>query len=291
MAWAKQRQTPIIASPTSEQILAQDKKWLSAWPDHDQLWMLPNLERCFFRHADGLTLIRRFLERALSGRLGFGVVGCDSWGWRYLRKVWAGSLAGAYTLQAFDSERLSRYLSASMTLQTDATLCFREVDNGRDVLQTNAQDTTDATPTSPFLKHLAAQSRGNLGVACEYWRASLCEGPDGQPESEPEGESPEDANPRKTIWLKTGLKEPELPPVPTREVAFVLHALLIHNGLPADVLAALLPLSRDTVFATLFKLAAERLVEADDHVWRVSALGYPVVRGFLKNNGYMIDSF
>lgn len=40
------------------------------------------------RHAGGLTLVRRLLERAVSGQLGRGLIGCDSWAWAYLQKVW-----------------------------------------------------------------------------------------------------------------------------------------------------------------------------------------------------------
>ena len=53
----------------------------------------------------------------------------------------------------------------------------------------------------------------------------------------------------------------------------------------------LLPLSRGVVTATLLLLASASLVEEYNNAWRVSALGYPVVRQFLKSNGYMIDLF
>ena len=285
--WARQRGLTTIAPPTPEQILTQDPFWFSSQPFDAQIWVLPDLERCFLRHAEGLAIVRRFLEQALSGRLGCGLVGCDSWAWSYLQKMWPVPLTDFFTLQAFDGERLKRYFSALVATDTLEGLCFREVNNGRDVLQTKTQEAADASSTSLFFKHLAVQSRGNLGVACAYWRASLSSGSDALQESD----AAADTDCRHTIWLRTGLKEPELPLEPTSIIAFVLHALLLHNGLTADLLETLLPFSRYMVSATLLHLASVGVVEEDGPVWRISALGYPVVRQFLKSNGYLIDSF
>lgn len=289
-AWAKMRQSTMIAPPTSEQILNKDQRWLSNWQVNDRPWILPCLEECFLRHADGLGLVRSFFEHAFTAHLGFGVVGCDSWAWSYLQKIWAMPQCNAYTLQAFDSERLACYFGGSSTLPGNKSPCFRDVNNGRDVLQVHTPNSTDDTPTSSFLKYLAAQSRGNLGVAVAYWRAGLRAGADEPSESKTEEKSSEDLDPCKTVWLKTGLWDSDLPSRPSPEIAFVLHALLIHNGLPSDLLATVLPLPRDEVLAILLQLESAGVVQVDDSTWRVSALGYPMVRRFLKNNGYLVDS-
>jgi len=87
------------------------------------------------------------------------------------------------------------------------------------------------------------------------------------------------------------LKEPEIPAGAKQDIALVLHCLLLHSSLPVDLMLELLPLSRGVVTATLLLLASASLVEEYNNAWRVSALGYPVVRQFLKSNGYMIDLF
>jgi hypothetical protein len=43
--------------------------------------------------------------------------------------------------------------------------------------------------------------------------------------------------------------------------------------------------------ATLLKLMKVGIVEKIENDWRVSALGYPAARQFLKSNGYLVDSF
>jgi hypothetical protein len=282
---------PVIEPPAPEQILTQDESWFSDWSDNERTWVLPSLERCYLRHADGLTVARRFFERALSGKLGSGLVGCDSWAWSFFKKVWSVPQPAVLALQAFDSERLKAYLGELAVSSTLRPLRFRESDNGRDILSTSGVENIAVSETSPFLKQLAAHSRGILGVAWMYWRNSLCAAPNETPESDPQAPKAEHSLAQNTIWLRTGLKELEIPLGPNQEIAFVLHCLLLHNGLPVDILVELLPLSREVVITTLNLLASASLVEAQNNAWRVSALGYPVVRQFLKSNGYMVDLF
>ena len=289
--WAEMHRMPVIEPPAPEQILTQDESWFSDWSDNERTWVLPSLERCYLRHADGLTVARRFFERALSGKLGSGLVGCDSWAWSFFKKVWSVPQPAVLALQAFDSERLKAYLGELAVSSTLRPLRFRESDNGRDILSTSGVENIAVSETSPFLKQLAAHSRGILGVAWMYWRNSLCAAPNETPESDPQAPKAEHSLAQNTIWLRTGLKELEIPLGPNQEIAFVLHCLLLHNGLPVDILVELLPLSREVVITTLNLLASASLVEAQNNAWRVSALGYPVVRQFLKSNGYMVDLF
>jgi hypothetical protein len=289
--WAKIRRWSVIEPPTPEQILAQNENWLSGWSEHERPWVLPSLERCDLRHADGLTVVRRFFEEAVSGRLGFGLIGCDSWAWSFFQKVWSVPQPETLTLQAFDSQRLKAYFREMAFSSVLGPLRYRESESGRDVLPTSDTEAQTPSTTSPFLKQLAAHSRGILGVAWMYWRNSLCVEPDQTPESDPHADTAEYPVPKNTIWVRAGLKEPVVPLGPTQDIAFVLHCLLLHNGLSVDLLVELLPLSRGVVTATLFLLASAGFVEDCNNSWRVSALGYPVVRQFLKSNGYMVDLF
>lgn len=289
--WAEMRRMPVIEPPAPEQILAQDETWFSDWSDNERTWVLPSLERCYLRHAEGLTVVRRFFERAFSGKLGSGIVGCDSWAWSFFQNVWSVPPPAALTLQAFDSERLRAYFGELAVSSTLGPLRFRESDSGRDILPTRGTEKAAPSEISPVLKQLAAHSRGILGVAWMYWRTSLCAVPNEKPESGPQAHNAEQSLAQNTIWLRAALKELDIPVAPNREISFVLHCLLLHNGLPVDILVELLPLSREVVIATLHLLASASLVEDHNNAWRVSALGYPVVRQFLKSNGYMIDLF
>ena len=290
--WANMRQLTVIEAPTPEQILAQNGNWFLSWPDDNQVWLLPNLERCYLRHADGLTVVRRLFEQASSGKLGFGVIGCDSWAWSFLQKVCPFRQPNALTLQAFDSERLKAYFQVLAISSVFGPLRFRASDSGEDILPpTGDSDEQDPVTTSPFLKRLAAHSRGILGVAWAYWRNSLCAEPDETQASDSHAGTTKDLLPQNIIWLRSGLQEPTIPVGTNPYDAFVLHCLLLHKSLPVDLLVDLLPLPRSAVTATLHLLTSAGLVEEHNNAWQVSARGYPVVRQFLKNNGYMVDLF
>lgn len=289
--WAKTRRLFVIEPPTPEQILAQDEKWFSTWPDDNRAWVLPCLERCYLRHADGLKVVRRFFERAFSGKMGFGIVGCDSWAWSFFQKVWSVSQSEALTLQAFDSERLRVYLSDLAVSSALGTLRFRDSDSGDDVLPTRDTEQPGSSTTNHFLKQLAAHSRGILGVAWAYWRNSLYAEPDEKPGSKSDADIAKSPVVQNTIWLRADLEEPAIPAGAKQDIALVLHCLLLHSSLRVDLMLELLPLSRGVVTATLLLLASANLVEEHNNAWRVSALGYPVVRQFLKSNGYMVDLF
>ncbi len=74
-----------------------------------------------------------------------------------------------------------------------------------------------------------------------------------------------------------------------RDEAFILHTLLLHNGLPLDVLKLLL--SPSQVMMNIYWLEEEGLVGQNDTVWQITAQGYPAARQFLQNNGYLVDQF
>jgi len=291
LLWAKVHGLSIIEAPAPEKILAQDKNWFSDRPDNERLWVLPSLEHCYLRHANGLAVVRKFFERALSGRLGFGLVGCDSWAWSFFQKVWFFPQPEAITLQAFDSERLKIYFRELILSSIPQPLRFRDSHSGRDMLPADDTEKEAASATSPFLKQLAAQSRGIIGIAWMYWRNSLCAEPDETPDPDQHSETGAHIVPKNTICLRAGLKEPAIPVGPNPDIAFVLHYLLLHNGLPVDLLVELLPLSRGVITATLLLLESANLVEKNKNVWRVSAPGYPAARQFLKNNDFMVDQF
>jgi hypothetical protein len=137
-------QTPIIEPPTTEQILSRDENWLDEISQLKQPWVFPNLEKSYLRHAEGLTLIRRFLERAFSGQLGFGVIGCDSWGWSFLQKIWSVPTSDLLILEAFDAEKLTHIFREQAILSTLGPLSFRESDRGKEILSTITTENEEA---------------------------------------------------------------------------------------------------------------------------------------------------
>jgi hypothetical protein len=293
--WAEQRGWRVLSPPTAEQVLAGDESWFPGESSDGGPWVFPALEGAYLRHAAGLSLVRRFLDAAYGGRLGQGIVGCDSWGWAALRYVWRGRLPVTLTLQAFDQARLAACFQQLADAATTRQLLFRQSDNGQYVLPPpDGHDPSGGT--SDFLQLLAAYSRGVLGVAWAFWRASLRAEPGDEAAKEAEAEeagADRPTIPHQTIWVTPWdqLTRPSLSAGAGRDEAFVLHALLLHNGLTLDVLQQILPLSSSQVMETIFLLEDTALVARHDTVWQVTRLGYPAVRQFLQTNGYLVDQF
>ncbi|MDZ7621931.1 MAG: hypothetical protein U5O69_05880 [Candidatus Competibacteraceae bacterium] len=291
--WAEQRQWRVLDPPAPEQILAGDSQWLSSQQLAEQPWVLPALERVYLRHAAGLGLMRQFLHQAYSGKLGRGIIGCDSWAWAFLRRVSPpGGRAKKLTVQAFDKERLTRCFQALAEGSDSQPLLFRQANNGKYILPPPAGTVDTPVSHSDFLQHLAAYSRGIPGIAWAIWRASLRARP--AADTAAGKTSAADRNsPHPTLWITPWdhLNQPELSTHVGRSHAFVLHALLLHNGLATEWLARLLPLSLDQVLEALALLQDANVLEQTGEIWRVAPRGYPVIRKFLENEHYLIDDF
>jgi len=289
--WAARHGATLIEPPTPAEILAGDSDTLAQFsasgPHPDGLWVIPDLARWYLRHSEGLGLVRSLLARAETGELGRGVIGCGSWAWAYLSRVWPVPRADALTAQAFDATRLTRLLTRQVERHPHRRVHFRHAVTGRDILAVPS----DEESPHPEIAQLAAHCRGNPGTALAYWRESLR----AEPESDAIATSPDrpgdDFFEEEHIWVSARLHEPILPNETDEDVVLVLHALLLHDGLPTDLLPELLPLTRDGCLAILLRLDQAGLVARRDDRWQVSPLGYAGVRALLRGRDYLIDAF
>lgn len=290
--WAKHHDWRIVPSPSPEQILNQDFAWLDEQLQDPAPWVLPNLERCYLRHARGFELVRHLLDQSRIGALGHGIIGCDSWAWAFLRKIWRGPAPLALTLQGLDQQGLTLWFQGFMAGLRMDRFVFRQSDSGAYVLPPPAGIAKDTSiKTSDFLPILAAHSRGILGIAHAIWRTSLRTTPD-ETFSETAANE-EQATQRTTIWVApwNQIKQPTSTADLLRKHAILLHTLLLHTGLTHTALALLLPLADSSTVAALACLEEAGLLIRHEEEWRISPAGYPIVRQFLNDDGYLIDLF
>jgi coproporphyrinogen III oxidase-like Fe-S oxidoreductase len=74
---------------------------------------------------------------------------------------------------------------------------------------------------------------------------------------------------------------------------FVLHGLLLHNGLDAASLESVTGVSAHELSLMLSRLNRAELVVYDQSCghWQVTAIGYPAVRRHLQSWGFPVDQF
>ena len=124
------------------------------------------------------------------------------------------------------------------------------------------------------LQHLASLSRGNLGIVSAYAERRFR-----RQASHPGAQ-------------QSRFEMPSMPAEATDYTAFVLHMLLIHQGLSLRQLRQVLPIiSPSQLDVELYSLRSSGLVALTDEVWRVTAIGYPTVRQALKSRGLWLDRF
>ncbi|NDY70687.1 hypothetical protein DO021_03350 [Desulfobacter hydrogenophilus] len=275
----------LIPAPDPRQILTQDLAWLDWTKSANIPWVLPDLGKTYLRHVRGLTLVRKLLDRINSKAAGLGVVGCDSWALSYLRRVLPVSFPEAVVAQAFDDHALGRWLGQRADKGCGQQIRFRQADNGKIVLPAD-----DDAKASAFINQLAARSFGIPGIALEIWRRALKREPDQTAGDQASETEPDDGI---TIWVEPWEKMPSLV-VPSDlgpAAPLLMHSLLLHNGLPRDLAADLLPFSATQTGRTLLALTDAGIVQTHQGELKISARWYPSVRAYLNGEGYLTDQF
>jgi hypothetical protein len=295
--WASVFQCPVLPEPSLDQIKAGGTQWLEEIDTYpDRVWVIPRLERCYLRHSQGFALLRTLLDKITTSSTRF-LLACDSWAWAYLSKALHidALFPMPLILEAFDREKLERWLGGLAARTQGKPFIFRQANNKKLVLHKGegAQEEGEKQEdVSDFLPRLATYSRGIPGVAHTFWRYSLriAQTKKNQENQEkPPGDSDDDGHHR-IIWVEpwSALNFPSLAGISSRDRdLFILHTLLLQNGLPSRVLAKVLPFPESQIKSMLQVLRIVGIVVSDQENWRVAASAYPAVREFLQYEGYL----
>lgn len=309
IGWSKAHDYALIKPPTPTQILNNDARWLQQWQQNEaERLVLPCLERCYLRHHNGLDLLRRLLDWLWETETPSLLV-ADSWAWSFLKQVYHIDALCPYpqTLAPLEPEAVVAWFYALAHYEQQHRFVFRQANNGYRVLlpATNRMENeqADESPetdeknqdddySEEFIRYLAARSRGIPGVAWSLWRHSLQIAADEAVRQDVQDKAAADEG--VTIWV-TPWAELTLPTVPSHldeDETFILHTLLLHNGLDEAVLAMLLPTSPVRVLRALHHLQSLHLITAnvdEGKRWTVTPLAYGAVRAYLSSEGYLVD--
>lgn len=296
----------LMGPPEPEQVLAGGTAWLEKVKAGGFVpLIIPRLGKCYLRHQEGLVLMGRLLDWLQTTKRRC-LIACDSWAWAYLVKSLQIDvmLPNPIALAPFDGPRLQFWLPALAQQIHKGRFIFRETENGRrlfpmaDVYEaafnnvpTQTERYGDWVAVSYLLRQLAAHGRGLPGVIWELWRRCLQIGIDVNLNKLVEAQAASDK--RYTIWVRpwAHLKLPTVPGTSGTDESLVLHAILLHGGASAQLLASLLPLSDNEVRRILRTCCEWGLIEKKHGTWNVTLLAYPNVRSFLIMEGYLVDNF
>lgn len=289
--YAKTCGFPVVESPDPAVLLSGGEDW-DGIPDADGELprVIPALERFYLRHYNGFNLIRRLAGMIHTGEHNY-LVGCDTWAWAYLARIIGidNLFPSPFILEAFDSDHLCAWLRG---LPSGKSIQFRQSDDGSLIFPPGDDDLKNNSDGSQarvgdYLRYLASGSRGMPGVALELWRSSLRLAASGEAlKKAPLEEMGE------TVWVQpwNQLKTPSLPGVKDESIMHtILHALLIHNGLPPGIPGLLFTDSDREVERYCRVLAASDIIVEADSLLRVSRRAYPHVRYVLNREGYLVD--
>ncbi|MDX9803746.1 MAG: hypothetical protein RBS96_06995 [Dehalococcoidales bacterium] len=290
--WAKSNGCQVIAPPGAGDIIKGDEGVLSALHEAGKPVVFTRFEKWYLRQTEGLDLIRKLINRLQSLRKSY-VIQCDSWAWAYLSV--ALEINQLYpepiVLEPLDYNKLEIWLGSPSVSKGVRDWVFRQSNNGNYVINpsvSGVQKADENIVTTDFLKHLAAYSRGNPGVARAIWALNLQALPDEDADESMVKEA--HAQEGRVIWVKPWAQD-NCPYMAKREKIslMVLHAILLHGGLSVDELNYLLPSPAHQIQIALHQLFLAGLVEEDAGEYFVTPAGYPSVRQTLYGEGFLVD--
>ena len=308
-ALAKQNGWQLMGAPSHRQILAGGEAWLDQVTRPKLMpLVIPRLGKCFLRHQEGLELMSRLLDwlQTTSRRC---LIACDSWAWAYLKKTLQIDVMvpTPLTMAPFDGAKLQFWLPFLANRIHNGRFIFRQAEDGKLIFplaETYSKAVAhyrtpgeverygDWVSVHHVFRQLAAHGRGLPGVIWQLWRQSLEIAIDGKVGAL-KSETSLDDDKRYTVWVQpwSRLQLPGMPSGLGTNESLVLHTILLHGGASAALIADLTPLSHNEVRRILQMFWRAHLLEKEEEIWQVSLLAYPTVRGFLANEGYLVDEF
>ncbi|MEQ9544593.1 MAG: hypothetical protein RIK85_01145 [Marinobacter sp.] len=261
--------------------------------DFSAPWVIPELADFWLRHRSGLALVRELLRRVAAEEVGEGLIGCSSWCWQFWSYYLPDARFQPLTPAPMDAGKLGLWLGSLAAPASESGVVARMADTGLWVLPSDPGALGEGQKSANFLRDLAALSRGIPGVALGVWQKALRARP--EEEQRESHESGDRQWERAQCWIAP-LNKLSLPVVPSaagRGLEFILHALLLHDGLGEDRLELVTGMKGHEVAPALNRLLRADLIEyhESDGVWRVTPLGYPAIRRQLQSGGFPVDAF
>ena len=275
--WAEQQGHELLAAPARLSLLSDLSADLPRLGGNGVL-VIPDVCAWFLRHVRGLRQVRQLIN-ALATLDRPCVVGCNSWGWAFLRKAVNAdlSLPEPLTLPPHDAARLWQWLADNHSADPERQPVFRRSDTAADVLATDASDALQ----DGYLQSLAGHSLGIPWVAWHLFRSVQRTLPEGK--TAVEAEAMRSDPDEQTRWL-AAFPSFTLPAGREHSGRLILHAVLLHGGLTLEELQATLPSLHGGELVT--SLLRTGHLQHSASGYQCAPLAYPMIRQALVEAGY-----
>lgn len=261
--WAEDRTLTILDPPDLETSGRELPKSVESLAQSGTV-VIPALQHWFVRKVGGMDMVRAMLVRVCESENRV-ILGCESWAWQYLIKSIDAHhlLPEAKVVQALTADEIRAWFADMVEgASLGADVKFRSARDGSDIF---AKD-------SGYFRQLALESIGIPWVAWAIWRRSLF--------------TTKRDELSDSVWVRHPTT-PDPPETDEREASLILHALLVHGGLPPGWMREVLPLvGADTVIAMLQR---KDLVEIREDRLHITPEAYPSIKIMLEDASYPGD--
>lgn len=250
--------------------------------DSYKLVAIPRLEWLFLRCIGGLETIEALRDLVAGDSSRFWLIGCNSWAWQYLEKVYQinAYLTNTITVPPLQDEHTQEWLQP---LTTEFNLNW-QADN--EWLQLRIKETKKATRKHQELDEVAKIKQGyyekltdisqGIGnVAGDLWWRSW---------------KIDDTN-TDTEETRYAITRPKLPDLPILIVEdhYLLYSLLLHGGMSLAHLTTSLGKSQSVVKSRTQYLLQNGVIGKEQNLLYVNPAYYPRLKSLLGNNNFLVD--
>ncbi|MEM8722459.1 MAG: hypothetical protein AAGE84_24735 [Cyanobacteria bacterium P01_G01_bin.39] len=248
--------------------------------ENRRVLIIPRLEWCFLRCIGGLEAIETIKDLIAGDSETFWLIGCNSWAWQYLDKVYQISayLQHSVSFPALNGTQMQKWLQP---IHEEINPVWGE---DREWLQIKKKELKQAKKQhleldevlkqkERYYNNLADIAQGVATIAGDLWWRSLLV-------------SESDTN-----VITYQIEKAKLPDLPDLVVAdrYLLYSLLMHGGMSLPQLASTMSKNQSILKARTQYLLQAGVIDKEQSILTVNPAYYPRLKTILSNNNFLVD--
>lgn len=275
-----QIETQLLSTIKPKKDNSSDTPYPASALENRRVIIIPRLEWCFLRCIGGLKAIEVLKDLIAGERDRFWLIGCNSWAWQYLEKV--------YQISAYLQESILLPVLDGNQMQTWLQPIHDEINpawvEDREWLKIKRKELKQAKKKhleldevlklkERYYNNLADISQGVATVAGDLWWRSLI-----IKESE-------------TNAITYQIEKAKLPDLPVLIGVdlYILYSLLMHGGISLTHLALTMSKNQSILKARIRYLLQMGVINQEQSILTVNPAYYPKLKSILSNNNFLVD--